>query len=74
MRPWRIFRGWLGTAVLVGCAVVSVLLVVFVAQNFIIVEVRLLRWEINVRLAWALVLASAIGFGIGVLAARATSR
>lgn len=74
MRPWRVFRGWLGTAVLVVCAAVSMLLVVFVAQNFIVVEVRLLRWEIDVRLAWALVLAGAIGFGIGVLAGRVTSR
>ncbi len=74
VRPWRVFRGWSGTAVLLVCALVSVLLVVFVAQNFIVVEVRLLRWELDVRLSWAIVTATVLGASLGMIATRMMSR
>ena len=74
MRPWRVFRSWTGTALLVLCAFVSLLLVVCVAQNFIVVEVRLLRWEIDIRLSWALVVTTLLGMSIGVIITRLLSR
>lgn len=74
MRPWRWLRNWSGTGVLVVWALLSVLLVVFVAQNFIVVEVRLLRWELDLRLAWAIVVAIVAGFAVGVFAAKVISR
>lgn len=74
VRPWRVFRSWSGTMLLVLCAVVAVLLVVFVAQNFIVVEVRLLRWEIDIRLSWALVAASLLGMTVGIIITRVLSR
>jgi uncharacterized integral membrane protein len=61
-------RNW--TLRLVGFALVAVLLVVFVAENFVVVEVRLLLWRIDVRLAWALLLAGLLGFVLGLLAPR----
>lgn len=61
-------RSW--TLRLVALAVVMVLLVLFVAENFVVVEVRLLLWRGEVRLAWALLLAALLGFLIGVLASR----
>lgn len=61
----RMRRGW--TARLVTWAVVLVLLVVFIAQNFITVEVRVLLFEAEMRLAYALIFAAALGFGVGLL-------
>jgi uncharacterized integral membrane protein len=61
-------RNW--TLRLVIWAIAMVALVVFVAENFIIVEVRLLAWRVDIRLAWALVLAALLGFVIGLLAPR----
>jgi uncharacterized integral membrane protein len=61
-------RSW--TARLIAFAVVAMLLVGFVAQNFVTVEVRLLLWRVESRLAWALLLAGALGFILGLLAPR----
>ncbi|RIK46798.1 MAG: hypothetical protein DCC58_01900 [Chloroflexi bacterium] len=48
-------------------AVLLALLVVFVAENFVVVEVRLLLWRTEARLAWSLLVAGALGFGLGLL-------
>jgi uncharacterized integral membrane protein len=55
---------------LIGVAVVLLLLVVFIAENFSVVEVRLFISRVETRLAWALLLAGALGFAGGWLAAR----
>jgi hypothetical protein len=47
---------------LVAAAAVLALLVLFVADNFVVVQVRLLRWQVNIRLGWALLIAAASGF------------
>jgi hypothetical protein len=49
---------------LVAVALVLGVCAFFVADNFVLVEVRILTFELQVRLAWALVIA----FWIGVLA------
>lgn len=48
-------------------ALLLVLFVTFVAENFIVVEVRVLFWRSDIRLAWALVIAGLLGFGLGLL-------
>ncbi len=60
----------IATARLVGLAVVLLLLVVFIAQNFSTVEVQLFVSQVEIRLAWALLLAGALGFAGGWLTAR----
>ncbi len=62
-------RGLLG---LVLVAVLMILLVLFVADNFVLVEIRLLIFRIHMRLAWALLLALLGGAAIGFLAGRFT--
>lgn len=42
-------------------AVTLALLVLFVADNFVLVEIRLLVTRVQVRLAWALLAAFALG-------------
>lgn len=59
----RLFDDW--TVRLVLIAVTLVLLVIFVAQNFVVVEVRLLFWRVDIRLAWAMVIFWALGCIIG---------
>lgn len=54
-RPRRWKRRW--TVRLVLVAAVLLLLTLFVAANYVLVEVRLIFWEGQVRLAWALVVA-----------------
>jgi len=61
-------RRW--TLWLVITAVVLALVASFVTQNYEKVEVRLLFWSINVRLAWAVILALLIGALIGWLLPR----
>jgi uncharacterized integral membrane protein len=61
-------RNW--TLRLVLLALAMVLLVVFVAENFVVVEVRLFFWETDARLAWALLVAALLGFVIGLLLPR----
>ena len=58
-------RNW--TARLVLFAVVLLALVVFVAQNFNVVEVRFLVWQPELRLGWALIIAGGLGFVLGLL-------
>ncbi len=64
------WRSWRWTAKLALIAVVFTLLTVFVADNFVIVETRLLFWSLETRLAWSLLLAAILGFFMGLLAAR----
>jgi len=56
-------------AVVVACGLV--LVVLFVAANFVLVDVRLLGLRLEVRLAWAVVVPAALAFGGGLLYARA---
>jgi uncharacterized integral membrane protein len=53
------------TVRLAATAIALVLLVIFVAQNFVVVEVRLLFWRIDLRLAWALVIIGVCGALVG---------
>ena len=55
-------------AVFVACGLVVVVL--FVAANFVLVDVRLLGLRFEVRLAWAVVVPAALAFGGGLLYAR----
>lgn len=68
----RVQRDW--TARLVTWALVLVLLVAFIAQNFETVEVRVLLFEAEMRLAYALLFAAALGFGVGLLFPRLRRR
>lgn len=52
---------------LIALAIVLVLLVVFVVQNDEPVEVRMTAWDVELRLAWALMIAAAFGVVLGWL-------
>jgi len=54
---------------LVGVAILLVLLIFFIAENFVLVEIRLIVTRVQVRLVWALVTAFLIGGVTGVLLA-----
>ena len=54
----------------VGLAVTLVLVVLIAGANFVLVEVRLLGLAFDTRLAWALLLAAALGFVAGVVFTR----
>ncbi|MEA2247274.1 MAG: hypothetical protein QOH46_1803 [Solirubrobacteraceae bacterium] len=55
-------------ALAVACALVLVL--TFVAANFVLVDVRLWGLNVQTRLAWAAVAPGALGFAAGVLFSR----
>ena len=55
---------------LVAVAALFALLAVFVADNFVLTQVRLFTVTFQVRLAWALVIAFVSGAVIGALLAR----
>lgn len=65
--PWRT---WRGTIIFALSAFCFTLLTVFVAANFVLVEVNLIFFKLTMRLAWGLLLAAVLGFGIGWLMAR----
>lgn len=46
-------------------AVLLLLLLLFVVQNDDRVRVRLIAWDVHLRLAWALLIAAALGIVIG---------
>lgn len=48
-------------------ALALALLVMFVAQNFITVAVRVGVWDVRSRLAWALLSAGGLGYVLGLL-------
>lgn len=52
---------------LVIVAVLAALLMLFVADNFVLTEVRFLNRGIQVRLAWAMIIPLALGLSIGWL-------
>ena len=55
-------------------AVVAVLVVTFVAANFVLVDVRLWAFDTEVRLAWVGVVPLLLGFAGGLLYARSRAR
>jgi hypothetical protein len=59
-------------ALAVACGLVVV--VTFVAANFVLVDVRLWGLNVETRLAWAVVVASGVGFAGGVLYSRDRAR
>lgn len=61
-------RNW--TFRLIVWALVVAILALFIAENFNIVEVRLIVIRVEIRLAWALLLASGLGFVAGLLVPR----
>jgi len=61
-------RSW--TLRLVIAAVLLALLATFIAQNYESMEVRILFWSIDMRLAWTLILATLGGIVIGWLMPR----
>ncbi len=58
------------TTRLVVWAVALTLLAIFIAQNFVMVEVRVLFWRADLRLAYALLGAGVLGFVLGWLLPR----
>ena len=54
----------------IGLAVTLVLVVLIAGANFVLVEVRLLGLAFDTRLAWALLMAAALGFLAGVIFTR----
>lgn len=59
-------------ALALACALVVAVL--FVAGNFVLVEVRLGVLNVEIRLAWAVVVPAALAFGGGVLWSRRAAR
>jgi hypothetical protein len=57
-----------------GVALGLVLLVMFVGENFVIVEVRIFGTTFPIRLAWAVAVPVVLAFGAGVLYARSRDR
>ncbi len=55
---------------LLAVAIFLSLLVIFIAENFVSVEVRLIFVRVTTRLAWSLLLAGVLGFLAGFAAAR----
>ena len=60
-----------GRALIVACALVVAVL--FVAENFVLVEIRFMGLSLEVRLAWVVVVPAALAFAGGLLYARARS-
>ena len=58
-------------ALIVAC--VLILAVLFVAANFVLVEVRFMGLDFEARLAWVVVVPAALAFAGGLLYARARS-
>jgi uncharacterized integral membrane protein len=48
-------------------ALVMVALAIFVVQNFAVVEIDFLRWQFEIRLGWAILIAAAVGFVLAVI-------
>ena len=57
-------------ALVVGGPVLLALIAAFIAQNYETVEVRILTWSTDMRLAWTLLLATVFGIAIGWLLPR----
>ena len=61
-------HGWILR--LVALATALALVVLFVAENFVVVEIRLVTRQVEVRLAWAMLSASGLGLVAGLLLPR----
>ncbi len=61
-------HGWILR--LVALATALALVVLFVAENFVVVEVRLVTRQVEVRLAWAMLSAGGLGLVAGLLLPR----
>jgi hypothetical protein len=59
-------------ALSVACGLLVV--VTFVAGNFVLVDVRLWALNVETRLAWAVVVAAGLGFAGGILYSRDRAR
>ncbi|MDQ3654034.1 MAG: LapA family protein [Chloroflexota bacterium] len=71
-RPWS-WRPGRATQVVIWLVLLATglgLLVFFVADNFVLVDVRLFTFQRQMRLAWALLIAFAVGALFGAVAAR----
>jgi uncharacterized integral membrane protein len=55
---------------LVIAALLSILLVLFVLDNFVLIEIRLVNARIQMRLAWAVLISVLAGGALGFLAGR----
>ncbi len=64
-RRGRAGRHW--TVWLLVLGLILPLVVLFVAVNYLPVEVDLLVWRTRIRLAWALLLACGLGVALGLL-------
>jgi uncharacterized integral membrane protein len=60
---WR--RRWAPR--LVVWTIILALSFLFVVQNFDRVSVRIIAWDVELQLAWALLIAGAFGFVLGLL-------
>ncbi len=69
-RWWRLGRGTRVVCWLVLAAAGLALLVFFIADNFVLVDVRLFTFQRQIRLAWALLIAFAVGALFGAVASR----
>ena len=67
-RTWRHRHRW--TIRLVAAATLLAALTLFAAANFALVELRLVFWNGDVRLSWALFGAVGLGLLIGLIAPR----
>jgi uncharacterized integral membrane protein len=50
------------------------LLVIFIADNFVLVEVRVMHMQIQARLGWVVFIASVIGGLVGLVVGRISAR
>ena len=64
------WRSWRWAIRLALIALSFSLLTAFVADNFVMVETRLIVWKFETRLAWSLLLAAVLGFWIGLQTGR----
>lgn len=60
--------GW--TARLAILAIAMAILILFIAENFVLVEVRLIFVNVETRLAWGLLLSAFLGFVGGLVTPR----
>ncbi|MGN6485317.1 MAG: LapA family protein [Thermomicrobiales bacterium] len=70
----RPFLTWRRLLVLVAVAILLVALVVFMADNFVLVQIRIFTLRIQARLAWALLVPLLLGIGLGWMAHLAWQR
>lgn len=59
---------------LVGVAIFLALLVLFIADNFVLVEMRLFTLRIRARLAWMLIVPFLLGIALGFAAGEIRQR